>query len=277
MLRGLNARALAGVRDHVRIREDVALRGDDEARSLRLRGRGGGRIAEVGENRHDPGRPLARRSAAGRNPCPAEGRPSRWPRPAGPPAATPGRSRRPSSCPGRASPSPFPMPNAAPPPRAAAATVATARAGSRIRLTVATVLRGCSFSRENGSACEERQHEGETRAASAGVELHRAAHQLRQLLGDRKPEAAAGRHRSLEAIEAVEDLARVLGGNAPGPRPRPSAGPSRPGAPRPEPHRRAGRRVDERVLDEDPPDLQRPLLVAERPRRPGCAAQPESW
>ena len=106
MLSSVNARALAGVRDHVRIRQDVALRGDDEARSLRLRGRGGGRIAEIGENRHDPGRPLRenllRVETLARQRTGVRGRRCRQRRR----RATPGPSRRPFSCPGRASPFP---------------------------------------------------------------------------------------------------------------------------------------------------------------------------
>ena len=47
---------LAGVRDHMRVREDVALRRDDEARSLRpFHGVRRG-IAEEGEDRDDPRR-----------------------------------------------------------------------------------------------------------------------------------------------------------------------------------------------------------------------------
>src|SRR4029077_7317076 len=47
--------------------------------------------------------------------------------------------------PSSSQPVPFPMPKAAPQPRTAATTVTTARAESRIGLTVATVLRGVRF------------------------------------------------------------------------------------------------------------------------------------
>ena len=55
-LRGRGRIALAGRRDHVRVREDVAVRGDHEAGALGRIGRGDGVVrAEEGENRDDAG------------------------------------------------------------------------------------------------------------------------------------------------------------------------------------------------------------------------------
>src|SRR5216683_3106690 len=58
-------------------------------------------------------------------------------------------------------PDPFPMPKAAPPPKAAAATVTTARAGSRIRLTVATVLPRVRFPVKTGAPPKEQAGRGQ--------------------------------------------------------------------------------------------------------------------
>src|SRR6266511_301595 len=54
---GPDGRIRAGIRDHVRVREDVALRRDHEARTLRLLGRIDSR-AEDGEDGDDAGRAL---------------------------------------------------------------------------------------------------------------------------------------------------------------------------------------------------------------------------
>src|SRR5689334_24300840 len=53
--------------------------------------------------------------------------------------------------------------------------------------------------------------QAEQRPPVRRLELDRAAHQLGELARDREPEPAAGRDRTLDAIEAVEDVVGVLG------------------------------------------------------------------
>src|SRR5207249_450139 len=100
------------------------------------------------------------------------------------------------------------------------------------------------------------------RPAWDDLKLHRSAHQLRQLARDRQAETAARCLRPIAAVEALEDLrglverdpgALVFDGQ------QDSTVPAR-GA---QPDRRARWCVYERVLHEDPADLQRPLLVPE--------------
>src|SRR5205085_3340596 len=99
--------------------------------------------------------------------------------------------------------------------------------------------------------------------SGARLELDPSVHQLGELTRNRKPEAAAGGDRPLEPEEALEDVALGVRGDAGAIVRNGETGPlvvqiDNNG------HRRAGRGVDERVVDEDAADLQHPFLVGER-------------
>ena len=94
-----------------------------------------------------------------------------------------------------------------------------------MRLTVAAPL---PFSRENGSAGSaahrrrgRAEHDAHDRPPGRGLEHDLAAHHCHQLARDREPEPAAGRDRAVAAVEAVEDVRRVLGARSRARRPRP--------------------------------------------------------
>ena len=107
-----------------------------------------------------------------------------------------------------------------------------------------------------------RKNERKSRPARRQVQLDRPVHELAELPRDREPETAPGGLRALEAVEAIEDLSRVLVRNT-GPlvldrQQRFAVAPIDLDS-----HGGSGRRVHEGVLEENPADLEGTLLVAE--------------
>src|SRR5581483_560164 len=173
-------------------------------------------------------------------------------------------------------PARLPIPSAAAAPASEHASASVGILRERTFPTVTTFSpteRSAAFSRENGSAREgvrprgrglrllRRQAEGEDGAPGPGIELELPTHQLRELPRDREPEAAAGGLMAVVcAVEPVEDVLRMLRRDSRAfvldDEPRDAVLRLRADS-----DRRARRRVQDRVLDEDAPDLHHALLV----------------
>src|SRR2546421_8855312 len=110
-----------------------------------------------------------------------------------------------------------------------------------------------AISRGNGWKLEH-----ERRAAVGWLEPKLAAHPLGELARDREAEPAAGRARPVQSGEAGEDLIAVLGRNA-----GPIVLDPESAAVGDDAHVRRGRCMQERVVDERPPDLEHALPVTE--------------
>ncbi len=94
--------------------------------------------------------------------------------------------------------------------------------------------------------------------AGPGVELDGATHAFRQLPGDREPEPRSRRAGALEPAEPDEDSLLLVGRDALAPIFDPELS-----AASDDPHDRARRGVQERVVDERPADLEHPFVVGE--------------
>src|SRR5471030_140723 len=131
----------------------------------------------------------------------------------------------------------------------------------RIRLK----QRAAAFSRALIVRFERVSAEGEReeRPAVLRVELDPAAHQLGQLARDCEPEARTGGAAAVQAVEALEDLLlRVAGDLGAVVCHRQGRATAVEGGRNP--YRRPVGGVHERVLDQDPPDLEHPLGIGER-------------
>ena len=101
-----------------------------------------------------------------------------------------------------------------------------------------------------------RQYERKHGAAGLGIDLDRAVHQLGKLLCDREPEAAARGARAAEAEEPFEQLVALFARDS-GASILDLEHRSVTTAPSAHFDCSLGRRVQERVLDQDPAELER--------------------
>src|SRR5262249_6235549 len=170
-----------------------------------------------------------------------------------------------------------------PPTRAAIAATATIRPGLPTAATVARRPRqagaapdrfhvktlGCGSGERRGCRHgRERERQREGRLPGPRLELNLAAHELGKLACDRQPEAASGRDRAVDAVEAFEDMLDVLGRDSRAVVLHREQGPAvaRRGT---DADRSPGRRVQDGVVDKDAADLDHALLVCgRRCRRP---------
>ena len=212
---------LGHVGDHVRVRQDRALRVDDEPRALGL-----AVGAEVGVERDDAGRPAGVdrgriEAVADRGHGDGRRRRRRWSRPRRPrwscrrPSARSGRRararlrrrgsrrrrrrRRPGGARGHCSRAPAVSP--------------AGRGRDRFHVETVRAAQPRGERREAAAAPSRPAARAERRRSRPARDRDGAAHPACELVRDRKPEPAAGRLAAFDAVEPLEDAVEMLGRN----------------------------------------------------------------